>query len=224
MRRLVVELYGKELEKRLAESSFHKIRSMEVVHFLRNDPSEITAIWRVTLKDPDSKVEDCFREDGVTKEVLVLEREEKSGEGEGSSSLVFLRRRARSGFLLERATMQGGGYLLGPTKYMEGRVTFAFVGTQKQIKSLIEGAEERGLRYRVVSLADADFADDSLLNRLTGKQRRILILAYKLGYFDVPKKINSDELAARLHLDGSTVVEHLNKAEHRLLAGILDGN
>jgi len=45
--------------------------------------------------------------------------------------------------------------------------------------------------------------------------------AYSLGYFDVPKKLNSDELGARLHLSGSTVVEHLNKAERRLLAAII---
>ncbi len=49
-------------------------------------------------------------------------------------------------------------------------------------------------------------------------------MTYKLGYFDVPKKINPDELAAHLHLTGSTVVEHLSKAEHRLLAGILNEN
>ena len=35
------------------------------------------------------------------------------------------------------------------------------------------------------------------------------------------KRINSDELAARLHRTGSTVVEHLRKADHRLLKGII---
>jgi len=37
----------------------------------------------------------------------------------------------------------------------------------------------------------------------------------------VPKKVNSDEFGERLHLTGSTVVEHLGKAERRLLEGIL---
>jgi len=71
-----------------------------------------------------------------------------------------------------------------------------------------------------ISLTDAHFAEGSNLNRLTDKQGKILVLAYRLGYFDVPKKLNLDELASRLNLTGSTVVEHLSKAERRILAGI----
>jgi predicted DNA binding protein len=102
--------------------------------------------------------------------------------------LVFVGRQARPGLLLGHGTKPGEGYLVGLTKYKEGRITFTFVWTQ-QIKSISEGAEMRSLRYRVVSLTNADFAKDSLLDRLTDEQRRILILAYKLGYFDVPKRL-----------------------------------
>jgi predicted DNA binding protein len=106
--------------------------------------------------------------------------------------------------------------------FKDGRIRFTFVGTQRQVRTILDGAEERGLLHRVVLLTDADFAEDSLLNRLTEKQRRILVLAYRLGYFDVPRKVKSDEVADRLGLTGSTVVEHLNKAERRLLAAIID--
>jgi hypothetical protein len=223
MRRLVIELYGKELEKRLEESSFRKIRTMEMVHSLRNDQNENVAIWKMKLKDPSQEIEDCFRDDGVTKEVRVLEREGMEGEAGGPSYLVFLRRTNGPGLLLGHGTTPGGGYLFGPIGFKEGRLRLSFVGTGKQVRMVLDGARERGLLYKVTSLSDADFAEDSLLNRLTEKQRRILILAYELGYFDVPRRINSDELANRLDLTGSTVVEHLRKAERRLLAGILDG-
>jgi DNA-binding CsgD family transcriptional regulator len=221
MRRLVVELYGKELDKRLEGTPFEKIKSMEMVHLLRNDQSENVSIWRVRLRDPGLKVEDCFKKDGVTKEVQVLEREEKGEGADGPSYLVFLRRTVRPGLLLGHGTDPEGGYLQGPMELRDGRIRFSFVGSQKQVKAILDGAEQRGLRYRVVLMTDADFAEDSLLHRLTEKQRRILIMAYKLGYFDVPKKINSDELGDRLKLSGSTVVEHLGKAERRLLDGIL---
>lgn len=221
MRRLVIELHGKELEKRLEKSSFQKIESMEMVHSLKNDQNENVGIFRMTLKDPNSRIEDCFKGDGVTKEVQVLEREENCEKGEKPSSLVFLRRTNRPGLLLGYGTSPGGGYLYGPMSFENGRLRFTFVGTQRQVRMILEGAEERGLQYKVVSLTDADFAEDSLLNRLTDRQRKILVMAYRLGYYDVPKKINSDELASRFHLTGSTVVEHLGKAEHRLLASIL---
>lgn len=221
MRRLVIELYGKKLEKWM-EGSSQGMESMETVHILRRDRKEFVAILRVRLKDPSSKIEDCFKNDGVTKEVQVLEHEEKHQGEEASSYLVLLRRKATPGSLLGRGTATlEGAYMYGPVSFMNGRLRFTFVGTQKQVRILLEGAEERGLQYRVVSITDADFAEDSLLNRLTDKQRRTLLLAYKLGYFDVPKKINSDQLGERLHLSGSTVVEHLNKAENRLLTGII---
>lgn len=219
MRRLVIEVYGKELEKRLEGSSFRMMKSMELVHLLRNDRNENVAIWRMRLKEPGWKVEDCFKDDGITKEVQVLERNED--DKGGPSYLVFLRRAARPGYLLGHGSRPGSAFLQGPVSFRDGRLRFSFVGSQKQVKAILEGAEERGLRYKVVLLRDADLAEDSLLNRLTDRQRGILLLAYKLGYFDVPRKINSDELAARLHLSGSTVVEHLSKAERRLLGGIL---
>lgn len=218
MRRMVVELYGKALEERMRRTAFQEIESMEVVHFLKLDQNENAAIWKIRLKDPDGRVEDCLRKDTTTKEVHVLGRED----GEGAPTfMVFVRRRARPGFLLGFSVRQGGGFLYGPVRMKGGKVRLTFIGTQKQVRMILDGAEERGIQYKLVSLTDADFAEDSLLNRLTERQRKILVMAYKLGYYDVPKKINSDELASHFHLTGSTVVEHLGKAEHRLLASIL---
>jgi hypothetical protein len=89
------------------------------------------------------------------------------------------------------------------------------------VRAILAGAEGRGLRYRVVWLTDADLADGSLLNRLTGKRRKTLIPVMESATTMSQKRINSDELAARLHRTGSTVVEHLSKADHRLLEGII---
>jgi predicted DNA binding protein len=223
MRRLVIEFYGKELQKRVGLISFRNVKSMDAVRLLRHDQNENVGIWRLRLNDPSAKVEDCFKDDGVTEEVQVISREEGKGGEDGPSFLVLLRRKLRPGLLLgHRITKPGSGYLLNPMGFRNGRIRFTFVGTQRAMKEILVNAEKGRLQYNVVSIGDADFAEDSLLSRLTDKQRRILVLAYKLGYFDVPKRINSDELAQRFNLTGSTVVEHLAKAEHRLIAGIID--
>lgn len=77
-----------------------------------------------------------------------------------------------------------------------------------------------GIRYRVVLLADPNFSPVSVLNQLTQKQREVLVAAYKIGYY-IPRKTTSEQLAKNLKLADSTVVEHLRKAEQRLITHIL---
>ncbi len=59
---------------------------------------------------------------------------------------------------------------------------------------------------------------------LTMKQREAMIAAYDHGYYDYPKKITGDELAKRVNISKGTLMEHLRKAEGRLLREILMGH
>jgi predicted DNA binding protein len=45
--------------------------------------------------------------------------------------------------------------------------------------------------------------------------------AFALGYYDVPRRISSEELSRHLNADKSTIVEHLRKAEKKLIDGII---
>jgi predicted DNA binding protein len=86
----------------------------------------------------------------------------------------------------------------------------------------MEKIDYMGIRYRVVLLTDANFSPISPLNQLTEKQREVLIAAHKMGYYDIPRRITSQELGKKLGLVDSTVVEHLRKAEQRLMTQILE--
>jgi predicted DNA binding protein len=55
------------------------------------------------------------------------------------------------------------------------------------------------------------------------KQRKALLTAYALGYYDIPRRISSQDVSRHLNVDKSTVVEHLRKAERKLIAGIISG-
>ncbi len=79
------------------------------------------------------------------------------------------------------------------------------------------------LPLRILTVSSLRPGADSDLARLTRKQRKALLLAYALGYYDVPRKISSYDLARRLNVNNSTLVEHLRKAQRRLLSGILSG-
>ena len=43
-----------------------------------------------------------------------------------------------------------------------------------------------------------------------------------MGYYDIPRKITSEKIAKKLGLGDATVVEHLRKAEQRLMKQIIE--
>jgi predicted DNA binding protein len=99
---------------------------------------------------------------------------------------------------------------------------FLSLTDEKQVKNFMEKIDGLGIRYRVVLLANANFSPISPLNRLREKQREVLIAAYKLGYYDIPRRITSEDFVKRLGLVDSTVVEHLRKAEQRLVTQLFE--
>lgn len=112
-------------------------------------------------------------------------------------------------------------YITTPFELRDGNLRLTALGSVKEIEGLARRIERSGIHCRVVSLTDAKFPPDSPLGRLTEKQRKVLITAYNLGYYDRPRRINSQQLAKRLNLASSTLVVHRQKAERRLLTAIL---
>ena len=71
-------------------------------------------------------------------------------------------------------------YFSTPFEFRDGRVKLAFLGSAKQMRKNLEYLERHAKgRFKVVSLTDARFAPDSPIARLTEKQRRVLITAYR---------------------------------------------
>jgi hypothetical protein len=113
------------------------------------------------------------------------------------------------------------GYLFPPLEVSADKLTISFLGSSTQVGEFINKITALGIKHRVVSLTEANFSPESPLSALTEKQREVLIAAYKFGYYDLPRRINSEKLAEQLKIGGSTLGEHLRKAERRLLVHIL---
>ena len=95
------------------------------------------------------------------------------------------------------------------------------VGSTKQIKDTLRIVENLGILYRILQLTDSKFSSDSPLCVLTDKQRKVLIASYRLGYYDVPRRISSEQLSKKLNLHKSALAAHRRKAELRVLSQIL---
>lgn len=192
-----------------------RIKTLEVLQLLRFTPEEFAAIIKIetktTTENPDNFLQDMFAL--VRGKIQFLERQ-KDG-----AHIYFV-----TGTMPPPSPQMDSKYIMYPSmpfSYQEGKFRATLVGDTEQVKQLLDTFERINLRYRVVSLTAANFSPSSPVACLTVKQQEALVLAFRLGYFDTPRKVSVDELADRLGLASSTLAVHLRRAERRLLAEVL---
>ena len=84
------------------------------------------------------------------------------------------------------------------------------------VDKMIERMKHEGYKVKMIST--------NKMNKetiLTEKQEDALVMAYKLGYYSVPRKISIDELASNLNCSKSTLSVILREAERKLVFNYL---
>ena len=99
-------------------------------------------------------------------------------------------------------------------------LTVSLVGDQEDISRGIAAYDTAGLSVSLQRIADYD-GPTTALDTLTDRQREILQTAFRLGYFEVPRDVSTEDVADAFELDTSTVAEHLQRAERNLLSDLL---
>lgn len=211
MRRLVIEVSQKEYAKFEAEEGFEKVKTLEILHFLRYDQEEVAFICRIEFNDSSATIEEVFQEKDTKIQLL---DQEKNG-----AQIYFVKGKPPKN---EQGHRTLNGYV-STFEIRERKIRMGIVGDDPQIKSFFNDLKKSGVHYRALLLTDAKFSPESPLSRLTEKQRQAIVSAYEYGYFDAPRKISSEQLAKKLGLVKSTLTVHLRRAEHRLLAEMLNG-
>ncbi|RLF93647.1 helix-turn-helix domain-containing protein [Thermococci archaeon] len=109
-----------------------------------------------------------------------------------------------------------------PAFVSEEKIVFSFISDNDNLKKLLKVINIFGvvknIYFQKVNLPEYD-----ILSSLTEKQRKVLITAKKNGYYDIPRKVTAEELSKKLGISKATTVEHLRKAEKRMVSFILAG-
>lgn len=109
-----------------------------------------------------------------------------------------------------------------PIVYDRGMCQISMVGSAGELHNIISAARENHWEFEVLSVREYDPHVSSILNTLTKKQKDVLLQAYASGYFDRPRKIDADGLAEKMGIHKTTMLEHLHKAERRLIGNIVE--
>ena len=102
----------------------------------------------------------------------------------------------------------------------ERGATMSLVGPHEAISGQLNQYEDAGVSPTLQRIGGYD-GPNYPLDDLTARQREVIERAWEMGYYEVPKEVSADEIAADLELNSSTVNEHLQRAERNLLGQLL---
>jgi predicted DNA binding protein len=100
---------------------------------------------------------------------------------------------------------------------------YSVIGENKSLNKYIELIKERIGNIQNMTFKRSAYQKHDILSVLTDKQREMLISAHKFGYYDLPKKINSEQLSKKVNVSKPTLLQHLRKAEGRIFDEIIIG-
>lgn len=108
--------------------------------------------------------------------------------------------------------------LVGPCdpEVGERETTLSLVGSQETIRGVIGEYVDAGVSPELRKLGEYE-GPTRPIEQLTDRQREIMQVAYEAGYYEVPRQASTEDVAAEVGVDSSTVAEHLQRAERNLL-------
>jgi len=109
-----------------------------------------------------------------------------------------------------------------PTIISPEKFTISMIGEQKNLSDFVEMIRKAGTILKM-SFRRAAYQKADILAVLTDKQREVMVAAFQNGYYDFPKKISSKQLCRKVSISKPTLLQHMRKAEGRILKEIMAG-
>jgi hypothetical protein len=169
-----------------------------------------TKVCRIRLRE-GVELKDLMS-DGIFKDFIVLQQEGQVFTGIVKGDFPNAMNR-----LFRKLEMK----LVLPLIVENGTYTCKLIGSTEELHNTIIALEEQEWKIDMLAVKDYNPNISGIFNVLTKKQKEILIKSYQLGYFDYPRRINAEELAEKMGMHKTTLIEHIHKAEKRLIGQII---
>jgi len=109
-----------------------------------------------------------------------------------------------------------------PFRFTSHGVVVTVAGEEGALQSAFDEVTER-IAVDVEWTGGYTPGQPSALNRLTDRQREALTTAYEMGYYENPRTVSFEEVAAELDCATSTANELLRRAEATVVDAVLTG-
>ena len=105
--------------------------------------------------------------------------------------------------------------------HSDGSSTYSLIRTESAIQSAVEGLPE-GVDVKIRSVGTSRVAADSTLGSLSPRQREAVRIATEIGYYSVPQRANTEDIARELECTHATASEYLRRAESRVFTSLFE--
>ena len=215
MRKVIFDLKINPILFKLGGNFFNHIERFEMLELLRLDIEKgVKVLLGELILKEGSKLSD-----------IKLPKRSKFTviKGEGRKYIVIVTGRAPNRRIFNMFNkFQADVIWTTPTFWDNGKMTMSAIGDEDELKKVLKALRFMG-KVNNIRYHKPVYNEHNLLSVLTEKQKEIIIVAKHSGYYDYPRKIDTAGLAAKVGVSKATVVEHLRKAEGRLMGNILAG-
>lgn len=108
-----------------------------------------------------------------------------------------------------------------PIIYRDGEISGRAVGEPGALQRVLDDTPD-DFDVQVDEICQFRGGLDDPKTTLSDRQREALEVAHELGYYDQPRQVTHEEVAAELECAPATASDHLQKAEGKLVNAVLD--
>jgi hypothetical protein len=214
-----------EIPLNLTESEFPValLERAQILHMLRFDSKGYLFVCRMRPQEWKDYEKSSPLKVGASRKISIrVVGEEKSGgvllqvTGKWFEKGNKLDERQQRAFEFFRSMERASYYALENPTVSRRAISFTVVAEGELIKRMLTGLKQLEIPCSVKRLGRLEGRKQSMLEELTAQQTRVLKLAHTLGYYDIPRRTNTEDLAKILGMNKATVGEHLRRAERHV--------
>lgn len=223
MRKMIVELDPTMVFKVLGKRFFRKIECFEgraLIKYSLEDMSKLV-ITDIVMKDGYTLENFDPPEEMVVLDVLKAREDVRT-------YTLLIKVQVREASPMKKYFQKLIGFMDADVIYdlpfhaSESKLVVSCIGESAELEKALKAFRLMGT-VRQIHFQKATFTEYDPLACLTPKQRDIVLAAKKTGYYGYPKRVSSQDLAEQLGISKATLIEHLRKAEIRLIDNLLAG-
>lgn len=201
----------------LPRAFFRHNESVEILRVYAFAPRERMLLVRVTRSGPPRSRDEIARQRVALRRRYRLRDFELVEVGADGRTYTALLRQMNPGILEDLLEELGTGVTpTTPTVIGRDRATLSFLADAAAEKRVFKLLANLGIRFQLKSRA-AFRGTAAEGGELTARQREVLSLAWNLGYFDIPARVDLRKISQLTGLSRNAVSQHIRRALRHVL-------